>query len=70
LKEREASQWDATIVNATAPSIISRKAFLAEGNLNLLIEIAGQRYTQQTIIIIPEHPLRHDVTFRFLDSGK
>ena len=36
---------------------------LPRGTYTLVIEIAGRRYTQQTVIIIPEHPLRHDVTF-------
>ena len=36
---------------------------LPRGTHTLVIEVAGRRYTQQTVIIIPEHPLRHDVTF-------
>jgi hypothetical protein len=36
---------------------------LPRGTYTLSIEIAGQKYTQETVIIIPEHPLHHDVTF-------
>jgi Carboxypeptidase regulatory-like domain len=36
---------------------------LPRGTYRLSIEIAGRKYTQESIIIIPEHPLRQDVTF-------
>ena len=35
---------------------------LPRGTYALLIEVAGLKYTQESIVIIPEHPLRHDVT--------
>jgi hypothetical protein len=35
---------------------------LPRGTYSLSIEVAGRRYTQEAIVIIPEHPLRHDVT--------
>jgi hypothetical protein len=35
---------------------------LPRGTYSLSIEVAGTKYTQESIVIIPEHPLRHDVT--------
>ncbi len=35
---------------------------LPRGTYSLSIEVAGRKYTQESIIIIPEHPLHHDVT--------
>jgi hypothetical protein len=36
---------------------------LPQGTYVLSIEGAGHTYTQQAIVIIPQHRLRHDVTF-------
>jgi hypothetical protein len=33
---------------------------LPRGTYVLSIEVAGQKYTQPAIVIIPEHPLRHE----------
>jgi hypothetical protein len=35
---------------------------LPRGTYSLSIEVAGRKYTQDSIVIIPEHPLRQDVT--------
>ncbi|HTA45540.1 MAG TPA: carboxypeptidase-like regulatory domain-containing protein [Bryobacteraceae bacterium] len=35
---------------------------LPRGTYVLSIEVAGMKYTQNSIVITPEHPLRHDVT--------
>src|SRR5579871_4901686 len=35
---------------------------LPSGTYVLSIDVAGWRYTQNSVVIIPEHPLHHDVT--------
>lgn len=48
----------ATASDRTGAYILS----LPRGTYSLSIEVAGRKYTQESIVIIPEHPLRHDVT--------